>query len=228
MKTSLRAELTRSTLEAGYKRFGPFGRFGLRLKQTVKGMPRRDEHGHPTIVPERRIVIRQLFPGAWPQAISLLGIAIMEKRTLEYVSPETPHRLLAKRQLANIKAGLDTGPERQSFTPEFWQRMEDFLLMTITPACSHQAIRQQAIGENGWWRRVGRQRKAGKEARRKIAALERDMALAGARRRYQRNDLKHTMPNAGCMVPPDWPLSQDGRAPKSLSRSGLSVQYAIR
>src|SRR5262249_36461784 len=112
----------------------------------------RDEHGHPTIVPERRIVIRQLFPGAWPQGISLLGIAIMEKRTLEYVSPETPHRLLTKRQLANIKAGLDTGPERQSFTPEFWQRMEDFLLMTITPACSHQAIRQQAIGENGWWR----------------------------------------------------------------------------
>jgi hypothetical protein len=90
----------------------------------------------------------------------------MEKRTLEYVSPETPHRLLAKRQLANIKAGLDTGPERQSFTPEFWQRMEDFLLMMITPACSHQAIRQQAIGENGWWRRVGRQRKAGKEAQR--------------------------------------------------------------
>src|SRR5262249_5800165 len=27
------------------------------------------------------------------------------------------------------------------------------------------------------------------------------------------------MPNAGGMVPPDWPLSQDGRAPKSLSRS---------
>jgi hypothetical protein len=45
------------------------------------------------------------------------------------------------------------------------------------------------------------------------------MALAGARRRYQRNDLKHTLPNAGGMVPPDWPLSQDWRAPKSLSRS---------
>src|SRR5262249_47582381 len=118
----------------------------------------------------------------------------MEKRTLEYVSPETPHRLLAKRQLANIKAGLDTGPERQSFTPEFWQRMEDFLLMMITPACSHQAIRQQAIGENGLVASRRASAQGGQRgAARKIAALERDMALAGARRRYQRNG---TMPPA--------------------------------
>lgn len=237
-----------TALHAGFKhRFGPFGRFGLRLKLTVKEVRRRDEHGHPTTAPDRRIVLYELFPGAISSALSLLGIALREKRTFEYTGPDTPHRHLSKSQLSNIKEARDwlaLSPEEQVkqaqaalakkegvlpgdvglptthvFTPKDWQWMEDFILMLITPACSRQAIDAQAKTVDGWWRRIGRQRKVGRKAAEKAARLVNQVESGGRLRGQNRKLLKYTFPNAGGMVPPNWTLTHDGLIPKSLSRA---------
>src|SRR5262249_49042176 len=95
---------------------------------------------------------------------------------------------------------LIPGRRGKALRRSFGSGWRNFLLMTITPACSHQAIRQQAIGENGWWRRVGRQRKAGKEARR-----VRLLRLNETWRWLVRDaDIKETIKSTRCRMPAAW------------------------
>lgn len=173
---------------------------------------RRVKGGEEDFVPERHIVVRSQFRDAWSRALVLLQLAINENRTFElHRSPEAP-RKLSKSQLAELHRrrmrAVDSDPAPETFPPEVWHWMLNFLLMT---QISKRAIEYQASSPDGWWHRSGRQRNAGKRAMSQLFDIQTRLAKAELAHE-QRTRRLNSLPTAGGWVPPGWPThrSRDG------------------
>jgi hypothetical protein len=224
--------------EAIEKKFGK--RFGLQIERTIRKLRRDGE-----VVSEPRIVVRPQFGAGWSRAITLLSLAIKRGHPVEYVGEPKPHWLLSRSELAECdraRAWLELGPEqqvaeaksalakregpkpfkagqgdREFFAPAFLEIMLSFLLAMQIP---RREIEYQARDPDGWWRRIGHQRKAGKQSHRKLQRLELQMAVSANRIIRDRNRNAEIIALPGGIVPPGWPLNRGRLLPTPSQPEG--------